>query len=172
MCGKPVITATQMLRSMVTSPRPTRAEAADVANAVLDGTDAVMLSEETASGDYPVEAVLYMSRLAAAAEAGFPFEEFLAMIPKKDISESVAHASCVLASHLEAKPLLPIPSPAERPATYPAFARGRRLLPCHPMKRRCGVFALSWGCLPRLVNDPHDTDDMIEKASQAALAVR
>jgi len=106
MCGKPVITATQMLRSMVTSPRPTRAEATDVANAVLDGTDAVMLSEETASGNYPAEAVMCLSRLTTAAESGFPFEKFLAMIPEKDISESVAHASCVLASHLSARAIV------------------------------------------------------------------
>jgi pyruvate kinase len=104
--GKPVITATQMLRSMTLSPRPTRAEAADVANAVLDGTDALMLSEETATGNYPVEAVDFMNRLAVAAEAGFPYEKFLAMIPEKDISESVAQAACILAAHLDAKAIV------------------------------------------------------------------
>lgn len=169
MCGKPVITATQMLRSMVTSPRPTRAEAADVANAVLDGTDAVMLSEETASGDYPVAAVLYMSRLAAAAETGFPFEEFLAMIPRKDISESVAHASCVLASHLEAKAIV-AHTQSGRTARYISRFRPRQtIVALSPNEETVRRLALSWGCLPRLVNDPHDTDDMIEKASQAAL---
>jgi len=167
--GKPVITATQMLRSMVSSPRPTRAEAADVANAVLDGTDAVMLSEETASGDYPAEAVLYMNRLITAAESGFPFEKFLAMIPRKDISESVAHVSCVLASHLEAQAIV-AHTQSGRTARYISRFRPRQtIVVLSPNEKTVRRLALSWGCLPRLVNDPHDTDDMIEKASGAAL---
>jgi pyruvate kinase len=168
MCGKPVITATQMLRSMVNSPRPTRAEATDVANAVLDGTDAVMLSEETASGNYPAEAVMYMSRLAAVAESGFPFEKFLAMIPGKDISESVAHASCVLANHLEAKAIV-AHTQSGRTARYISRFRPRQtIVALSPNEKTVRRLALSWGCRPRLINDPHDTDDMIEKAAQSA----
>jgi pyruvate kinase len=168
MCGKPVITATQMLRSMVTSPRPTRAEATDVANAVLDGTDAVMLSEETASGNYPAESVMYMSRLAMVAESGFPFEKFLSMIPEKDISESVAHASCVLASHLEARAIVAY-TQSGRTARYISRFRPRQpIVALSPNDKTVRRLSLSWGCRPRLVSDPQDTDDMIEKATLSA----
>jgi pyruvate kinase len=167
--GKPVITATQMLRSMVASPRPTRAEAADVANAVLDGTDAVMLSEETASGEYPAEAVLYMNRLITAAESGFPFEKFLAMIPKKDVSESVAQASCVLASHLDAKAIVAHTQSGMTARYISRFRPRQTIVALSPDEKTVRRLALSWGCRPRLVSNPQDTDDMIEKASQAAL---
>lgn len=168
--GKPVITATQMLRSMVASPRPTRAEAADVANAVLDGTDAVMLSEETASGDYPAEAVVYMSRLVSAAESGFPFEEFLAMMPQKDISESVAHASCILASHLDARAIVAHTQSGMTARHIARFRPRQPIVALSPNIKTVRRLALSWGCRPRLVGRLQNTDEMIEKSSQAALA--
>jgi pyruvate kinase len=162
--GKPVITATQMLRSMVNSPRPTRAEAADVVNAVLDGTDAVMLSEETASGDYPVAAVGIMHRLAVNAEAGFPYDSYLNVIPRKDIAESVAHAACILADHLDAQAVVTYTT------TGITAMRISRFRPKHPIialsadMKAVRRLALFWGCRPCLLSVPLKTDDMIEKA--------
>ena len=167
--GKPVITATQMLRSMVSSPRPTRAEAADVANAVLDGTDAIMLSEETASGEYPAQAVVYMSRLAMAAETGFPFEKYLAMIPQKDVSESVAHACCILASHLEAKTIVAHTQSGMTARHIARFRPRQPIIALSPHIHTVRHLCLSWGCHPRLVGRLNNTDEMIETASQASL---
>lgn len=168
--GKPVITATQMLRSMVSSPRPTRAEAADVANAVLDGTDAVMLSEETASGEYPSEAVLYMNRLIAAAEGGFPFAEFLSRIPPKDISASVAHASCILANHLGASAIVAHTQSGMTARFIARFRPRQPIVALSPNIKTVRRLALSWGCRPRLIGRLQNTDEMIDSASGAALS--
>lgn len=167
-CGKPVITATQMLRSMVNSPRPTRAEATDVANAVLDGTDAVMLSEETASGNYPVEAVQFMDRLASIAESGFPYETFLKMIPGKDISDSVSHASCILADHLEAKAIVTYTQSGLTARRISRFHPRQPIIALSPTERTVRRLTLHWGCLPRLIKRVQDTDDMIEMAANVA----
>ncbi len=168
--GKPVITATQMLRSMVDSPRPSRAEAADVANAVLDGTDALMLSEETASGSYPVEALGFMGRIAANVEKGFPYEAFLRLTPRKEISPSVAHASCVLADHLNAAAIV-AHTRSGRTAEYISRFRPRQpIIALSPNERTLRKLSLFWGCLPRLTAEPHNTDDMIEHAARSALA--
>lgn len=168
--GIPVITATQMLRSMVSSPRPTRAEATDVANAVLDGTDAVMLSEETASGDYPAEAVAHMNRLVAAAETGFPFEKYLAMVPGKDVSASVAHASCILASHLDAKAIVAHTQSGMTARHISRFRPQQPIVALSPNITTVRRLCLSRGCRPRLIGRLHNTDEMIETASQASLA--
>lgn len=167
--GKPVITATQMLRSMVNAPRPTRAEAADVVNAVLDGTDAVMLSEETATGDYPLETVRVMDRLATVAETGFPYELFLRLTPRKDIPESVAHASCVLADHLDARAIVAHTQTGLTARHISRFRPRQPIIALSPNAKTVQRLTLFWGCLPRLITDPQNTDDMIEKAAQSAL---
>ena len=167
--GKPVITATQMLRSMVDASRPTRAEASDVANAVLDGTDAVMLSEETATGNYPVDAVRFMIRIATEAEKIFPHDYYLRMIPKKEISESVTYAVCVLADHLYAAAIL-APTQSGRTAMHISRFRPRQPIiafTSNPttLRRLC----LFRGIYPRLIEEPKDTDDIVEIATKHAV---
>ncbi len=169
--GKPVITATQMLRSMVSSPRPTRAEAADVANAVLDGTDAVMLSEETASGDYPIQAVQFMARIIRSAESDFSHERYLELVPKRDVSDSVAHAACVLANHLDAAAIV-APTSSGRTARYISRFRPKQpIIALSPDGNVVRRLTLYWGCLPHLMPEPTDTDDMIERSGKLVLNV-
>ena len=107
--AKPVITATHMLRSMIDNPRPTRAEVTDVANSILDGTDAVMLSEETAVGTYPIEAVRMMAEVAAEAEQNLPRDRWLARLRDDaidSVSDAVAHAVCGLAGEVHAAAII------------------------------------------------------------------
>ncbi len=169
--GKPVIIATQMLRSMVTAPRPTRAEAADVANGVLDGTDAIMLSEETASGNHPVEAVEYMVRIARAAEKNFPHDRFLDMMPTDDISTSVAHASCVLADHLSASAIIATTLSGFTAKQISRFRPRPRLIAQSPDLATVRKLALYWGCIPLCVEETGNTDERIENAARSALEI-
>lgn len=167
--GKPVIIATQMLSSMVNAPRPTRAEATDVANAVLDGTDALMLSEETASGNYPVEAVQYMRKIADNAEDKYPYPEFHAY-PDSEASQSVSYAACVLSSYMNASAIV---APTKSGYTASQISRFRpksKIIAISPIMSAVRKLCLYWGCVPSLICNPKDTDEMLEKGGEAALA--
>lgn len=167
--GKPVIIATQMLRSMVNAVRPTRAEATDVANAVLDGTDAVMLSEETASGDFPVDAVRFMVRITENAEENFPHDKYLQFLPEKNIPESVSHASCILADHLGADAILATTRSGFTAMQISRFRPKPGIIALSPEKATLRRLALYWGCIPSFVSDTRDTDERIEKATLSAI---
>jgi pyruvate kinase len=168
--GKPVIIATQMLRSMVTAPRPTRAEAADVANAVFEGADAVMLSEETATGEFPSQAVSFMARIARSAEENFPHERYLKMVPKREISASVAHAACVLADHLDASAIIATTRSGATARNISRFRPRPRLIALSTEEQTVRRLALYWGCTPRLVTNAVDMHAMMEEATRAAIA--
>jgi pyruvate kinase len=169
--GKPVITATQMLDSMIRNPRPTRAEASDVANAVLDGTDAIMLSGETAIGKYPLEAVRTMVKIAQQAEAtsAGPFRPELALRPSPHtIAEAVAHATCQTARDLQAAAIV---TPTVSGSTAGLIARYRPEMPIVAVTPSAAVqrrLMLTWGVYPLLARRVDNTDQMIADAVAAA----
>ena len=168
--GKPVIIATQMLRSMVDSPRPTRAEATDVANAVLDGTDALMLSEETAMGQFPDRAVGYMARIAEKAQESYPFDRSFQEMLQTRISESVAHASCILAGHIRAEAIIATTKSGFTAAQIARFRPGTRIIALSPDERTVRRLALYWGCIPAHVRYTGETDEMFDRASAFVLS--
>ncbi|MBW2039827.1 MAG: pyruvate kinase [Deltaproteobacteria bacterium] len=169
--GKPVITATQMLRSMVGNPRPTRAEASDVANAIFDGTDAVMLSEETATGRYPVEAVKFMVLMAQAAERTFPHKVFLLPKPYQsgEIADSMSHAACLLAEDLGVAAII-TPTRTGRTARLVSRYRPRYpVLAFSPEASTVRRLILSWGVFPILVPEFNNAEEIVGKGITAAL---
>ena len=170
--GKPVITATQMLRSMVENPRPTRAEVTDVANAVLDGTDAVMLSEETAVGAYPVESVAMMARIAEDAESALAFTTETGMAGSAragSLGESVGRAACELANHIDAASIITFTLSGST-ARLVAKNRPRQLiLAPTPLESTYRRLSLVWGVVPIVSQVAKDTDEMIEKALAESL---
>lgn len=170
LAGKPVITATQMLISMVNNPTPTRAEVSDVANAILDGTDAVMLSNETATGKYPVESVQMMDKIARRVEEEFPYDTFLQESNcHKNITEAITFSTCQIAKEIEASAIVT--------ATHSGFT-ARHISKYRP---KAPIFAithfpevqrrlnLSWGVTPLLTEVFYNTDEMFEKSTKILL---
>ena len=159
--GKPVITATQMLTSMLTSPRPTRAEVSDIANAVLDGTDAVMLSDETAVGKYPVEAVKVMRRTIEETEKIYPFYQDR---PVEDTTTAIASAGSSLAKDVNASSIVAFTKSGRTAINVAKFRPACRILGItHDIKvlRRLNIV---WGVEPYMVIEEElDTDDMLRR---------
>jgi pyruvate kinase len=170
--GKPVITATQMLASMVNNPRPTRAEVTDVANAILDGTDAVMLSEETAIGKFPLEAVRFLDGIARTTEARIPHDEWLQHRRKfitNTIPDAISLSACVMARDLGAKVIM---ASTASGATARLISRFRPAAPIIAVTTRPETkrrLCLSWGVFSVLMADLQNVDQMLDKVK--ALAV-
>lgn len=166
----PVITATQMLESMIVNPRPTRAEVTDVANAVLDGTDAVMLSGETATGEYPVECVRYMSKIAQTAEAQLNHERILeeACTPDKEVSrtEAVAYASAQMAASTRPKAILTTTTSGQTARLVSKFRPHAPILCATWNEQTVRQMAVVWGVEAILVPPPTTTEDIAKHAFQ------
>lgn len=170
--AKPVITATQMLRSMVDSPRPTRAEASDVANAVLDGTDAVMLSEESAVGRYPIEAVGVLDRVTRAAEASIdPLAHLVEATPEsiRGLSAAIARAACILAGEIKAVAIIATTTSGSTARLLARFRPGLPIVGLTTNETVMRQLSLSRGVIPALTDSFTDTDDLISRARRWCL---
>ncbi|MEP7225420.1 MAG: pyruvate kinase [Actinomycetota bacterium] len=169
--AKPVITATQMLESMIHQVEPTRAEASDVANAILDGSSALMLSGETARGDFPVEAVAYMDRIARAVEPSLGYRHQLSGASEEpSVGQAMSNAACDLAESLGAEALL---VPTYTGGTASAVARLRPRRPIVGMSHHdyaLRQMAIEWGVTPMLIPQANDVEDLWARSLEAARA--
>ena len=172
--GKPVITATQMLESMVRSKTPTRAEATDVANAVLDGSDALMLSEETAVGKYPVEAVQMMVRIILEAEAELPYGQMLREDPPgvlPEINDATARAACHIAYQVRAKAIIAFTAGGTTALRVSKYRPAQPILAVTPSQSVARRLALSWGVLPVIKTAPATLNGILDLAVEVAAGI-
>lgn len=171
-CGKPVITATQMLESMVRSPTPTRAEATDVANAILDGSDALMLSEEAAIGNYPVEATEMMARIALETESVLPYEQMLLeRWPDvlHEVNDATAIAACQIAHHTYAKAIITFTTGGTTALRVSKYRPCQPILAITPSDTIARRLSLVWGVFPIVRPAPPNLEEAFELASEVAL---
>ncbi len=168
--GKPVITATQMLESMVNNPTPTRAEASDVANAIYDGTDAVMLSAETAVGKYPVAAVKMMDRIARSVESDERYQRDMRdhyPAPDATTADAVSLGACQMAYNLSAEVIVTFTSSGNTALRVSRNRPPSPILAITPNDRAYRQMSIVWGVVPDMSTDIHTTDEMVEVASRA-----
>lgn len=170
--AKPVITATQMLDSMQRNPRPTRAETTDVANAIIDGTDCVMLSGETAAGKYPVEAVKTMRDICITTELSDDFEEniYQTEIDRKiTTTNAISKSTCTIASQLRAKAIITCTASGNTAKAVSKFRPRTNIIACTIDEKVARRLSVSWGVYPIIVDTAHETDELIERAIVGAL---
>jgi pyruvate kinase len=166
--GKPVITATQMLQRMVDNPRPTRAEATDVANAILDGTDAVMLSEETAAGKYPIEAVMMMDRIAVSAESSLDVMKFENLPRQAGTSDAISRASYFIAKEIGAAAIITPTWSGSTACNVSRFRPGQPILATTPNDVTRDFLSLCWGVVPMDIPDCDTMDEVIRASIESA----
>ena len=171
LAGKNVITATQMLESMTKNPRPTRAETTDVANAVYDGTSAVMLSGETAAGAYPVEAVKAMVRIAERAEQDINYRKRFFQTEREatpDITDAICHATCTTALDLNAKAIVAVTKSGAAARMIARYRPQSDIIGCTTTNKVCWQLSLSWGVTPLLIDEEKDVYTLFDRAIEAA----
>lgn len=171
--GKPVVTATQMLESMIYNPRPTRAEASDVANAIFDGTDAIMLSGETAAGKYPVDSVETMARIAQRAEAAIGYEEMLGkkrtVTPQRTVTDAISYATCATAQDLGAAAIITSTESGHTAKMVSKYRPRAPIIAVTPHARVLRKLSLTWGVHPLLASLKNNTDEMIATSIEVSL---
>ena len=168
--GKPIVTATQMLDSMIVNPRPTRAEISDVANAIYDGTSAIMLSGETAAGAYPVDALKTMSAIAERTEQ----ENHARFVPltentgKISVSDATAHAACLTAKDVNAAAIVTVSESGNTARLLSKYRPEQPIIACVMKEQVQRQLALSWGITPLMMSLAHSTDELIEMSTALA----
>lgn len=170
--GKPVITATQMLDSMMRNPRPTRAETTDVANAIFDGTDAIMLSGETAVGHYPVESVTYMAKIAVATEEVLKYDDILdsriKSVVEQGVTEAVSHATARAALDLNASAILTATSSGFTARKVSKLRPKSAIIACTTTESVRRWINLLWGVYPMIIDDADSTDKIFDIAVETS----
>jgi pyruvate kinase len=165
--GIPVIVATQMLHSMISSVRPTRAEVSDVAAAVMSGADAVMLSEETAIGEHPVEAVRYLSRIALEAEKSFEFEEYkyrLRDADRETVPDAISYAACAAAVKIGASAIIACSRTGTSARLLAKYRPQKPLYGVSTSAEACRRMVLNWGVIPLLIGKVNDRADEVAES--------
>ncbi|MGI5922079.1 MAG: pyruvate kinase [Syntrophomonadaceae bacterium] len=172
LAGKVVIIATQMLDSMIVNPRPTRAEVSDVANAIFDGADAIMLSGETAAGKYPVDAVATMARIARRAEDSLPYANMLRqrrIQGKLSVTDAIGYATCATAMSLDASAIITSTRSGFTARTVSKYRPRADIVAATPDPRILNKLSLVWGAYPVLIENVSGTDPLLEASVKKAL---
>ncbi len=170
--GKPVITATQMLESMIVNPRPTRAEASDVANAIMDGTDAIMLSGETASGLYPLEAVSVMAKIAIRTEEALPYGDILlnkGFSLNNTTTDAISHATVQIARQLDGAAIITATESGYTPRMVSKYRPQSSIIAVTPREKTARRVQLLWGVHPLIGSSHQNSDEMVKNSIQAAV---